>query len=263
MNKNGISKFAKSVGHTISRHSPEILTGLGIAGMVTTTVLAVRATPKALELIDRELDKREDESNGEGIDPLTPVEVIKTCWKCYIPATVSGFMSAACIIGASKVNLKRNAALATAYTLSETAMKEYHDKVIETIGEKKEKEIQDAIVKDHIDKNPVTNKEVIITGKGGTLCFDTTSGRYFESDIESLRKIENDLNFRMRDEMYISLNDFYYEVGLPYTEIGGEIGWNIDRGCIDINFSAQMAEDGRPCIAIKFNPEPRYDYYKY
>ena len=258
-----ISKIAQNVGNALTKHSPEILTGLGITGMLSTAILVGKATPKAIELVNRELDKREDESNGEKIKPLTKVELVKTCWKCYIPAAVTFAMSGACIIGASRVHIKRNAALATAYTLSETAMKEYHEKVLETIGEKKEQEVQDNIAKDHIEKNPVTTKEVIITGTGSTLCYDMHSGRYFESDIETLRKIENDLNYRMRDEMYISLNDFYYEVGLSSVEAGENLGWNIDRGMIDIGFSAQIADDGRPCIAIKFTNPPRYDYYHY
>ena len=44
--------IVNDVKTTLSKHAPEILTGIGIAGMVTTTVLAVRATPKALMLID-------------------------------------------------------------------------------------------------------------------------------------------------------------------------------------------------------------------
>lgn len=258
-----ISKTVHNVGNALAKHSPEILTGLGITGMLSTAILVGKATPKAIELVNRELDKREDESNGEKIEPLTKVELVKTCWKCYIPAAVTFAMSGACIIGASRVHIKRNAALATAYTLSETAMKEYHEKVLETIGEKKEQEIQDKIVKDHMEKEPLVDREVFITGKGETRFFDLYTGRRFKSDIETIRKIENDLNYRMRDEMYISLNDFYYEIGLSYTDKGEEFGWNIDRGMIDIGFSAQIDDDGEPCIAIKFVNPPRYDYMRY
>lgn len=70
MKKPNISKIISSVRTSASKHSPEILTGIGIAGLVVTTVMAVRATPKALILIeDRKKELRED--------TLTPVETVK------------------------------------------------------------------------------------------------------------------------------------------------------------------------------------------
>lgn len=253
MSKFNLSQIAKSVQMTVSKHSPEILMGIGIAGMLTTTILAVRATPKALRLIDEKKEELET-------DKLTPVDTVKTCWKCYIPAAVSGSLSVACLISANSVNARRNAALATAYALSETALKEYQEKVVETIGEKKEQVVHDAIAKDKVTKNPVSTSEVIITEKGNTLCYDTVSGRYFKSDIEKLKKAANELNFRLRDEMYVSVNDFYYEIGLKSISIGDDIGWNIDRGYINLKFSSQLADDGTPCLVLSYGVGPRYDY---
>ena len=60
--------------------------------------------------------------------------------------------------------------------------------------------------------------------------------------------------------MYVSLNDFYYEIGLPSIKLGDDIGWNIDNGYIDLHFSSQLAEDGRPCLVIDYLYGPRYDY---
>lgn len=260
--KPNLSRIARGVRTAIIKHSPEILTGVGIAGMVTTTVMAVRATPKALELIDEEKLERADNDENfiYGSTPLPIKDVIKLTWKCYIPATITGCLSISCLIGASSVNLRRNAALATAYTLSETALKEYRGKVVEVIGDKKEQAVRDAVAKDKIDQNPVTNREVIITEKGNTLCYDVTSGRYFKSDIDKLKKIENELNRQMRDDMYISLNEFYYEIGLSSTSIGDDLGWNIDNGYIDLNFSSQLADDGTPCLVIDYQVAPRYEY---
>jgi hypothetical protein len=253
MNKPNLSKIAKGIRMSISKHSSEILTGIGIAGMVTTTVMAVRATPKALILIE----ERKEEID---VDKLTPIELIKATWTCYIPAAITGGLSIICLIGASSVNTRRNAALATAYTLSESALKEYQGKVIETIGEKKEQSVRDAIAKDRIDKNPVSSREVIITEKGNTLCYDAISGRYFKSDIDKLKKAEIELNRRMRDEMYISLNEFYYEIGLNPISIGDDLGWNIDHGYIELSFSSQLTDDGNPCLVIDYQVTPIYKY---
>lgn len=254
----------------MEKHSPEILTGVGIAGMITTTVLAVRATPKALILIEEEKRRQNKElyedAERKGLDGhlrvdwLKPMELVRTTWVCYIPATVTGCLSVACLIGASSVNVKRNAALATAYSLSESALKEYQEKVVQTIGEKKEQEIRDSIAKDKLSRDPVVNKEIIITGRGETLCYDTITSRYFKCDIEKLRRVENELNKRLISEMYISLNEFYYEIGLRTTDLGNDLGWNIGDGLINLEFSSQLAEDETPCLVIGYQVAPRYDF---
>lgn len=253
MQKPNLSKLYRGVKNATIKHSPEILTGIGIAGMVTTTIMAVRATPKALVLIKEEKEK-------SNLDNLPPVEIVKTTWKCYIPAAITGTVSAACLIGANSVNSRRNAALATAYSLSESTLRDYQKKVVETIGEKKEQTVRDAVAKERLEKNPVENREVVLTTKGDTLCFDVVSGRYFKSDIDKLKKAENELNRQMRDEMYISLNDFYYEIGLEQIKLGDDLGWNIDQGYIDLRFSSQLATDDTPCLVIDYGYGPRYDF---
>lgn len=253
MRKFSLSKVVKNVKVAATKHSPEILTGIGIAGMVTTIVMAVKATPKALILI-------EEKKNEEGLDSLTPIETVKASWQCYIPSAIVGTVSIFCLIGASSANLRRNTALATAYTLSESALKDYQGKVVETIGDKKEQTVRDSIAKDKLDKNPVTTREVIITEKGNTLCYDAISGRYFKSDIDKLKKAMNELNRDMLDEMFISLNDFYYEIGLSNTKLGDDLGWNVSEGLIDLKFSSQLTDDGTPCVVMDYSIAPKYDY---
>lgn len=251
--KKELAKSFLSLKTAIKKHSPEILTGIGIAGMITTTVMAVRATPKALILIE----ERKEEIGAEKLEAM---DMVKTAWACYIPAAITGTLSVACLIGASSVNARRNAALATAYTLSESALKDYQGKVIEMFGEKKNEAVKDAIAKDKVEKNPVVTSEVIITEKGNTLCYDAISGRYFKSDIEKIKKAECELNRQMLDDMYVSLNDFYYEIGLDSVKLGDELGWNVDSGYIDLSFSSQLASDGTPCLVIDYSVAPRYDY---
>lgn len=262
MNKPNFSKIVRSIQTTITKHSPEILTGIGIAGMVTTTILAVKATPKALALLQEAEIEKVDNQVREGIAPddisdkLTPVETVKATWKCYIPAAATGAASIACLIGASSVSLKRNAALATAYTLSETALKEYRSAVVETIGEKKEQIVRDKVAQDRIEKNPVSRNEVILTKKGDTLCYDHISGRYFKSDIDQIKRAINILNRQLLSEMYMSLNEFYDELGLDHIGIGDELGWNVEDGIIDPYFGSQIA-DGTPCIVLDYSVAPR------
>lgn len=252
MKRTGLTIITKNISTMFRKHSPEILTGIGIAGMVTATVLAVKVTPKAITLI-------EEKKNNENAEKLTPVDIVKTAYTCYIPVAVTSIASITCLIGASSINYKRNVALAAACTISETAFKEYRQKVVETIGEKKEQTVRDAVAKEKIDKYPVVSKEVIITGNGDSLCFDAISGRYFRSNIDKLRRAEIEINKQIFNDMYMSLNDFYYEIGLDDILIGDELGWNTDH-IISLGFSSQLAKDGTPCLVIDYLVPPKYGY---
>ena len=119
-----IKNFIKGVKIGFDKHSPEILIGLGIASAITSTVLAVKATPKAMELIEKEQKKhnREDSKTMTGYEDgkvfgckLKPVDIVRVTWKCYIPAAISGAASVAFLLGSNSVHAKRNAAIATAY----------------------------------------------------------------------------------------------------------------------------------------------------
>lgn len=252
METSSIQKATKRLGSAIQKNSPTILTGLSVAGLITTTILAVKATPKALELIEKA-----EVLNEEGC--LTPLELVKVSWKCYMPATIMGCVTVACMIGANSINLRRNAALASVYSITEATLKEYQAKVVETIGESKARKIKDEIAGDRIAKDPVTSKEVIITGKGDMLCYDTISGRYFKNNIENLRRIQNDFNRNLIYEMFVSLNEIYYAIGLPAIKVGDELGWNVDA-MIEFSFSSKLTEEGEPCLVVDYLVSPREDY---
>lgn len=245
-----------SFKRTVIKHSPEILTGMGIAGMISTTVLAVRATPKALKDIEEYKETVLSEN-----EKIKPIDAVKVTWKHYIPAAITGTVSIACLIGANSVNAKRNAALATAYTLSEKALYDYREKVVETIGEKKEKDIQDKVAEKKIKNNPPKSSEILFTGYGDTMCFDPMSGRYFMSSVEKLKEAENQINKRMLHDItgYASLNEFYDELDLPHTDVGDILGWNTFN-LIDLDISPILDDKQRPCISLVYLARPNYEY---
>ena len=242
-----IKKIRDNVVNTISDKSPEILIGFGLAGMLTSTVLAVKATPKALDILERE--DRE----------LSKVDKVKLTWKCYAPAAIGYCVSAACIIGANSVNAKRNAVLAGAYKLSETALLEYRDKVTEVLGEEKEKEIRDSIAEDRVNKAE-RKGEVIIAGKGDTLCYDMHSGRYFKSNMDEIKRKLNEINYKLMQDNILSVNDFYDQIGLDPISTGYDFGWLVDDGLIRLYFTSTLTEDGQPCLAVHFDNMPRMGY---
>jgi hypothetical protein len=247
-----LQKLTQKFGGVLNKNSPTILTGFAVAGLVATTVMAVKATPKALELIETEKYITKE--------LLSAQEIVKLTWKCYVPAAVTGLLTVGAIVMANKINLRRNAALASVYALSEAAMKEYQAKVVETLGKPKEKKIKDEIARDRITQNPVSDNEVLITNRGETLCYDSLSGRYFKSDIENIRQVLNKLSRDLMSEMFIDLNGVYNELGLKGTKMGEMIGWHIDDGLIEPDFSSQLTENGTPCLVLDFVTEPRYNH---
>ena len=244
-----IKKIRDNVVNTISDKSPEILIGFGLAGMLTSTVLAVKATPKALDILAEQEDRE-----------LSKVDKVKLTWKCYAPAAIGYCASAACIIGANSVNTKRNAVLAGAYKISESALLEYRDKVKEVIGEEKEKEIHAKIAEDRRCKEPENQGNVILTGKGDVLCYDMYSGRYFKSEMDEINAVLNELNYKLMQDNLLALNDFYDALGLQPIVTGYDHGWNVDEGLIKIYFTSTLADNGIPCLALHFDNLPRYGY---
>lgn len=277
MEKTKIKEFISNAQHSVSKHTPAILTGIGVAGTITTVILAVKATPKALELIEKEKEyqnqlllleaSQHKQEDCNQINQLAPIEVVKVTWQCYIPAVVTGVASIACLIGASSVHMKRNAALATAYKIAETARNEYRDAVIETVGEKTNLDIKEKMAKNRVKDNPVSNNTVIVTPHGDALCYDHISGRYFRSSPDAIAKAENEINRKLISHDYVSLNELYVELGLePLNVVGNDLGWNISKmpdRTLEIGFTAVIAEDGMPCLALDYNIAPYYRYDRY
>ena len=241
------------------KHTPEILIATGLVGMVTSVVFAVKATPKAEALLDKAKEEKAESLELEPEDVnLTVVDKVKAVWTVYTPSAIVFCLSTACIIGANNVSHRRSVAIATAYTLSETAFKEYKEKVVEKFGKNKEQQVRDEVAKAQIEKNPVSKSQVIITGGGDSLCYDSVSGRYFKSNIEKIRRIVNNTNEKMFRENWVSLNEFYIDLGLETIAIGNDMGWSIDKEGMDIEFSSHIADDGTPCLVLDYTVLPTY-----
>lgn len=262
MNKPNLTAVVRTVQTTLSQHRPAIMMGVGITGMLTTVVLAVKATPKAMELIDSEKHDRFYVDHDD--TPLTKMEMVKVAWKPYIPAILTATVSTACLVGSHTESTRRATALATAYKLSETALNEYKDAVIETVGEKKERIIRDKVAEKAIQRENIDEEDVIITGRGNTRCYDAVFGRCFRSSREVIERGINAVNRQIvSGDMYASLNDFYDAIGLDHVDIGDLLGWTLNDGEIQIDFSSQLAANGEPTLVIHYNVVPKYDYYKF
>lgn len=275
MNKLNVKQCFKMAKKVVQKKSPEILTGLGIAGMITTVVLAVKATPKALDLIDEEIDNQNRKlsqeaydsgySTAKQINKLKPVETVKVAWKPYIPALLLGGASVGCLIGANTVSARRHAALYSAYELSKTAYNELNEKVTEVVGEKKVTEIKQKLAEDKVNKvsseGAIEKKSnVVIAGDGDTWFIDAMSNQPFLSSKNKLDAAANELNRKMRSDMYVSLSQFYDEVGIEHTGTSDYIGWRIDKEYIDVVTSDAIVKDGKVYVVMDFLSRPEYGY---
>lgn len=264
------TQMISKAGKFLSDNSPVIFTAIGVTGAATTAYLTGKASFKAARVI------AEAEADGERRvftepinpgdpdpgDPLSTKEKIALVWTLYIPAAASGALTIGSMICATQIGTRRAAALASAYKLSEQAWEEYKGKIIETIGEKKEQKARDQVAQDQVNRNPVGTREVILTGNGEVLCYDAFTGRYFKSDMPSLKKAQNDLNHQILSTNFASLSDFYDLVGLGRTEESEEIGWNSDD-LLELEISTTLSENDVPCLSLEFNKRPSRSYFRF
>lgn len=247
-----LSKYAARVNRVLSDNSPLILTGIGVTGVITTSILTGKAVLKADRIL-MEAGHSEDWRDR-----------LKLTWKCYIPPFVAGSLSIAAIIGSHRIGSRRAAAVAAAYSLSEKAYAEYKDKVIEKIGENKEREIRDEIAQDRVNK---TAPQGMIIATDGTkvMCHDAYSNQYFMSSMEDLRRAQNDINAQILHADYATVSDLYHHIGaegLQETSISGEMGWNTDK-MLEMDFTTVMYQDRTPCISMNFATIPIRDPWRF
>jgi hypothetical protein len=247
-----LNAFIKRVEKFTVDNSPAILTGVGIAGTFTTAFLTGRATLRAVEILETKNNQRIALQIDNGLDKR---ECLGLVWKEYLPPVVTGLVTVSAIFGANHVSSRRATAMATAYSLSERAFNEYREKVVEKVGEKKERAYRDEIAQERVQRNPHDDNSVIITDTGEVLCFDQFSGRYFRSSMESLRRAENDINKQILSEGYATLSEFYQHINLSPTSFSDDVGWNTDY-MMTIIYSTVLSKDNRPCIAIDFDLRP-------
>lgn len=258
MARSKLGKLFKHLWNGAVDNGPTILTVCGIVGVVSTTVYVAKAAPKVKE----RLEERKEELE---VEKLQPYDIFRTAFPYYAPAVALGGTSIACFICANSINLKRNAAIAGAYSLSEHTLREYQEKVIEKIGEKEEAKIQESIAEDRYRKDSASsNMTIVITGQGDYLCYEPMSKTYFLSDVEKIRQAKNNFNEQLLDEMYMSLNDWLiYQLNLDPVPWGDYLGWNVNGGgLMDFVFDYSSDENGRPCASIRYIVGPK-DNYKY
>ena len=252
----GMSKIIHKSKLFMKRNAPTILTCIGGVGVVATVVMAVRATPKALELI-------EDAKKEKGED-LTKFETAVTAAPVYIPTVITGAATLACIFGANTLNKRQQAALMSAYALLDHSYKNYQKKAEELYGEGAGIRIREEIAKDEYKETDIRIEE------GKELFYDMHSNRYFQSTLYDVQQAEYRLNRNLITRDYAYLNEFYEELGIEPVIAGYSLGWsrgaNLDvywQEWIDFDHEKVVMDDGLECHIIKMQCEPIPDFEDY
>lgn len=242
-------------------NSPLILTAIGVAGTVTTAVLSYRTAVRVTEVISEDILEQKALNPNERYF-RTRREDFELVWKEFIPPVLAGVGTIACIICANRIGTRRAAAMAAAYSLSERAMSEYKDKVVEQIGKNKEQKIRDEIAQDRVNRNP-PREDLTIIGDLEVRCMEQYTGRYFSSNMETLKSAQNAVNHQILSGTdSASLSDFYDRVGLNHTGVSDEVGWNLDN-LLELTFSTTVDEKNRPVLVFDYKVVPVRNYFRY
>jgi hypothetical protein len=250
-----LMRLATRAEKLVIDNSPLVLTAIGVIGTVTTALLTGQAVYKYMDILAEEGYYSRDE-----VFERSTKEHIENSWKLFVPAIGTGALTIGAILSANHIGTRRAAGMAAAYSLSERAFSEYKEKVIQHMGSKSEQSVRDDIASDHVRKTSEASREVIVIGTE-VLCFESMTGRYFTSNMEALKKAQNDINYQMLHDGYASVTDFYNLIGLTRTAYSDELGWTSELQ-LELIFTTALTDDQRPCLAFEFRSAPIRNYHK-
>lgn len=245
----------------LKKHSPAILLAVGCVGIVSTAISAVFGKEKYDDIVDEIRDKH-DEEGVENPEELKPTEKIKAVGRAYWHTILIACVSITCLVASNRIAASQLATVGAAYAANKADYKKYVEKATEKMGAKKSAEVEAEIAEEKMKTSTPTESTVIYTGRGEDLFFDSWQGRYFWSDMETVRKGVNDANFELRGSGSLTLNEFWQFISpnLMDTEGGSTYGWDggIDGlDAIDVGFFSMLVHDGpykgKPAISIKFS----------
>ena len=252
-----LTQIASKTQHYVKKNASTILTCMGALGVVGTTLSAIKATLKAIDILEDEEEIKIERDNQS----LTTFEKALVVTPVYFPTILLGTATITCIFGANILNKKKQATLVSAYAYLNSSFNEYKDKVKVIYGEDGEKRVRDELAKDKYIQQSMSESDKDI------LFFDEYSGRYFESTLFNLQNAVYKLNRTFALEGYTNLNEFYRYVDLPETEYGEVLGWSglkcwevFNNAWIEIKWEDMELPDGLVAQAIRFTIPPEEGY---
>jgi hypothetical protein len=250
-------KFAQQ-GLLASQHSPQILFGAGVVGMVGSTILACRATLKLEGVLDEiEADKQKAKkaktlvesgvmseettyTENEYRKDLTVISVrgVGNIAKLYAPSVLLGAASIAALSKSHNLLQERNLAITAAYAAVEGAFERYRERVIDRYGEDVDRDIRYEseeidIIDDETGKVVNTTRAIDSPGSAYARFYDEVASRNWSPDPDVnllfLRSVQTYCNDRLKARGHIFLNEVYDELGLSHTKAGSVVGWRWNK----------------------------------
>lgn len=242
------------------RNRPTILAGIAIVGVWVTAYMSYKAGIKAKDIVkDAKDDFKEAEDRNEKMSVAK--NTVKKMAPVVLPSIVSGGVTTACMVLSHQEHAKRLATVSAAYAVTDAAYREFKNK-LEEVDKAKAQRTRELISKDKVDNLDIPDDDTLIekTKGGNVLCYDEYTDKLFYSSSEAISQAALAISYRIQSEMWISLNEFRYELGLKPCKMGDDLGWNvdnIDKGRIPIYYTAILTDDNRPCLALHYDVELR------
>ena len=258
---NSATKTFHRVGFQIKKHSPEILLVTGITGVVTSAVMACKATTKVDAIIEE--SKKSIDMIHEGIDAGNICDVEYTeedgkkdlaivyiqtgvkFAKLYGPSVLLGLTSIGCILASNNIIHKRNVALSAAYTAIDTSFKGYRSRVSERFGESmdrelryniKTQEVKETVVDEETGKKKTVKSTVSVVDPNAYSDYARFFDEYCagwtkdaEYNLMFLRQQQNYANELLKSRGHLFLNEVYDMLGIDRTKAGNIVGWIYDE----------------------------------
>ena len=268
---NNLIKDANKVPVLADKNAPLLLMLAGIGGLAATVVSAVKATPLAIDKMDDEIAKRYEKGEIEyeelpmsvnksdmefRFNELGPKQIVKSCWKCYVPTVILGALSISSFVGSYKVNTARLTAMTAMYEFTANAYDRYRRNVAK-VSPKTDVKATKAVRDEQVKEIPESKFDGLPEGK--EVCIDLYTGNVFYSTREDVLVAVNKIKDKfLAGEMFVSLNEFYDEVDADHVGVGDDVGWSPDTD-LDIQFDS-ILRNGKPCLTIGYFANPRFDY---
>ena len=259
--KNVTRNFNK-IGFQLKKHSPEILVVAGVVGVVTSAVMACKATTKVHDVLEdtkTKVDQVHEALTNDDIpeekysveDSKKDLAIIYTQTgfefvKLYGPSVALGVLSITAILTSNNILRKRNLALAAAYTTIDRSFKEYRGRVVERFGKDLDHELKYNIKAKEIEET-VANEDGTETTETKTVDVANPTeysdyARFFdeacsgwtkdtELNLMFLKRQQSYANDLLQRRGYLFLNEVYDMLGIPRTKAGQVVGWVYDENC--------------------------------
>lgn len=256
---NGITRAVHKVGFKFKKHSPEILLGVGVVGVVSSAVMACKATTKVSEILEEtkkdvgsvheclENPKYEDyteEVSKKDLSIIYAQTGLKLV-KLYAPAVTIGVASIGCILASHNIIRNRNAALAAAYATVDKGFKDYRNRVIDRFGKDLDRELKynirteevETVVTDDKGEKKVVKQKVEVVDDPNQY---SEYARFFDeyclgwtddpdANLLYVKQRQNYANEILKIKGHLFLNEVYDMFGFPRTKAGQVMGWVYDE----------------------------------